>query len=225
MSNLFFFGDSITAGAWDEKGGWVARVIQKVMTQTAHCTTQKNDESKSFWCLPYNLGVSGDTIPDVINRLEREISARARPDENNQILISIGVNDSVYMVEENRPQFIDQEFSDNVHSLISLMKKITDQYAFIGLTPVDDALLDPIPWATEKAYRNSLIQNYETIIQNICTKTGTPFLPLFEKWISNDNYTSLLIDGVHPNSAGHALLAEQVSRFLLTDEFYEFHKE
>ena len=61
MAKLFFFGDSITAGAWDERGGWVGRLIGQVMAMNidGHATQD------GFYCFPYNLGVSGDTANTV----------------------------------------------------------------------------------------------------------------------------------------------------------------
>ena len=59
MGDLLFFGDSITAGAWDSRGGWANRLIGRTMAQTMDARF----EPGSFYCMAYNLGVSGDTVP------------------------------------------------------------------------------------------------------------------------------------------------------------------
>lgn len=222
MAKLFFIGDSITTGAWDEKGGWANRLIGKIMheTMTAEFT------ATGFYCLPYNLGVSGDTITDILPRLTSEMQARLDPDNPNEaveLVFSIGVNDSVHMVAEDRPRFTDQEFEDNLKELIKLSKTMAQRISFIGIAPVDDDLLNPIPWAPEKAYACEHTQRFEEIIKSVCQEYDLPFLPLFKTWKSLPDWKDHLIDGVHPNSKGHALLAKQIGEFIITDEFRKFH--
>lgn len=126
-----------------------------------------------FYCLPYNLGVSGNTIEDILPRLKSEINARFdqnNPNERVELVFSIGVNDSVYLVQENKPRFSDDQFHNNLLELISISKDIADRISFIGLLPVDDTLLNPIPWAPEKAYACEHVKRFENIIKSICKK-------------------------------------------------------
>ena len=222
MSKLFFIGDSITAGAWDAHGGWASRLIGQIMDMTMSA----NFEDHAFYCLPYNLGVSGNVIPDLQDRVLTEIKRRCDSDSREeaiQIVCAIGVNDSVYMVEEDRPRFSDDEFKNNLKQLIGLLRSVTDNISFIGLMPVNDDLLNPIPWAPEKAYTNQYVQNFEKIIESISDDENIEFLPLFDAWIKMPNWKDHLIDGVHPNTKGHELLAKQVGDFLITDQFKKFH--
>jgi lysophospholipase L1-like esterase len=224
MGKLFFVGDSITVGAWDEKGGWASRLSGQIL----HKTMNDKFSEPGFYCLPYNLGVSGDTIADVLPRLEREIMPRLDqddPEEAVQIVFAIGVNDSCYMVEEGRPCFTDEEFRHNLEEMVATAQKITQRISFIGLMPVDDDLLNPMPWAPEKAYMREHVQRYEAIIEAVCGSHDLPFLPLFEKWLSMPDYKSYLFDGIHPNSKGHELLAAQIAAFIFNDDFETFHSE
>jgi lysophospholipase L1-like esterase len=223
MGKLFFIGDSITAGAWDERGGWANRLIGEVMQKTLEAFANQTN----FYCEPYNLGISGATVADILVRLQNEILARLGPNdkrEEAEIVFSIGVNDSTYLVAEKRPRFSDADFRLNLERLISLSRQLVGHVSFLGLLPVDDSLLNPIPWAPEKAYACEHVQRFEQIIQEGCQKHNLPFLPMFERWYVLREYKSLLIDGVHPNTAGHALMAEQIGKFLLTDEFFIRHR-
>lgn len=222
MAKLFFVGDSITAGAWDEKGGWASRLTGQIMQETINA----NFTEKGFYCLPYNLGVSGNTVADILPRLKDEITARLdpeNPDEAIEIVFSIGVNDSAYMTIEDRPCFTDREFQENLECLVMLSRKMARRISFIGILPVDDDLLRPVPWAPEYTYACEHIKRFEKIIASVCQKHGIPFLPLFEKQFSMPDYKDYLIDGIHPNSKGHSLLAREIGKFVITDAFRIFH--
>ncbi len=64
-------GDSITYGAWDSAGGWVARTRRNVDRICIDSQLQR-----SHWT--YNLGISGDTTEDVRARLDPALDALAR---------------------------------------------------------------------------------------------------------------------------------------------------
>jgi lysophospholipase L1-like esterase len=223
MAKLFFVGDSITAGAWDQKGGWVSRLTGNIM----QLNIEAMDAKESFYCLPYNIGVSGDTIPDVLARIESEISVRLDSENKNekiQIITAIGVNDSVYLIDEDRPRFTDEEFRQNLRQLIRTYQKFTSNISFVGLMPVDDEILNPIPWAPTLAYAQKYVSNYERIISEICNEINLPFFPMFERWKALQDFRKFLLDGVHPNSDGHALISEQLKPFIINDAFKKFHE-
>lgn len=222
MAKLFLIGDSITAGAWDSRGGWANRLIGRIMVKTI----EAQQENQPFYCLPYNLGVSGDMVSDVIERLGSEIKQRRdceNPNEKIEILFSIGVNDSIYMVTDNHPRVSDTDFLNNLESLIKKSRACAQKISFTGLLPVDEPILNPIPWAPDKAYISDRVKRFDSMIEETCVKHAVPFLPLYKEWSSVPDYASLLIDGVHPNEKGHALLAKQIGKFLINDSFLEFH--
>ena len=61
------------------------------------------------------------------------------------------------------------------------------------------------------------------MIEKTCQEQDVKFLNLYEVWQAMANYKDYLIDGLHPNSAGHELLAQQIGEFLFTPEFEAFH--
>ena len=61
------------------------------------------------------------------------------------------------------------------------------------------------------------------MIKASCAEQDVAFLDLYDTWLSMEDYTSYFIDGVHPNTKGHTLLAKQIGDFLLNDEFKTFH--
>lgn len=220
MGKLFFFGDSITAGAWDERGGWCNRVIGAVMAE--------NIRNDNFYCVPYNLGISGDTVEGILQRLKNDIALRTdtdNPDEPVEIVFAIGINDSIWMVNEKSPRFTDEEFRNIIDTLADTAMAVAGRVSFIGLNAIDEALVNPIPWAPDKAYLSERVKKFEDIIAKICAAKNLPFLPQFDLWNARADVRDLLIDGVHPNSKGHAFLAEQVKAFLMNDDFVAFHED
>jgi len=82
---ILIFGDSITQGFWDSEGGWVQR-IRKMYD--LHKIDNIQDDVPTI----FNLGVSGDSTDEIIQRFETE--TRARLEDELVIIFSVGVNDS-----------------------------------------------------------------------------------------------------------------------------------
>lgn len=222
MTRLFFIGDSITAGSWDERGGWANRLSGQLMTRTG---TSAN-KHKGFYCMPCNLGVSGDTAPDILRRLKSEIAARTFSGEDNdtiQFVFAVGINDSVYLVNEQKNAYSDKEFQGDLVEIIKLAKSLTDNISFIGLLPVDEDRVNPTPWAADRAYTNQNVKHFNDMIGTVCQEQNVPFLSFFEKWLAIENYKDYFSDGLHPNTQGHQSMAKEIGEFLFTDSFTNFH--
>ncbi len=223
MSKIFFLGDSITAGAWDEGGGWANRLIGRIMRKTMAAGFLEG----GFYCLPYNLGVSGDTVPDLLARAAQEIGARMDQDDTPasvQIVCAIGTNDSQVVTSGNETQITIDAFAQSLERLCDLAKKLSNRVSLIGLIPVDESLTDPCPWAPDCSYTNARLKVFEDAIGRVSSLKGLAFLPLFERWDAMGDYSRYLLDGLHPNGAGHGLLADQVGDFLLDEGFFRFHR-
>ena len=222
MAKIFFIGDSITAGAWDPKGGWANRLSGRLMERT-HSSVNK---AQGFYCMPYNLGVSGDTAPDIVRRLESEVTARVfggAEDDTLQFVFAVGVNDSIYSLEEKKQCYGDEEFQDDLERIIAIAQTFSNNISVLGLLPVDEALVNPTPWAEGKAYKNESIQHFDGLIKGVCEREKVAFLPLFEEWAAMPDLASYFTDGLHPNEKGHEKLADTIGDFLFTDGFDEFH--
>ncbi|MFH1565534.1 MAG: GDSL-type esterase/lipase family protein [bacterium] len=196
QSTICIFGDSITYGAWDlEKGGWVNRLRLYL-------------DNNKFYTEVYNLGISGDTTSDLLKRFDVELETR----KPGKIIFSIGNNDSVFLDKEKCQMTSIEKFEENIKTLILKSKKQTPDIVFTGLTPVDEDKTSPIPWATDKTYKNQYIKIYNDKIQEICDKEKVKFIDLYNNFIKLKNYKELLSDGLHPNSDGHQLIFEIIKQ-------------
>jgi len=209
MSKILVFGDSITWGAFDsEGGGWVERLKVSMWT--------KGDIQV------YNLGISGEKTSNLLERFEsEETKARSKENEETIIIFAIGINDSYFVHSKNSLMVPPEQFKENIQKLTDLAQKFSSKIIFIGLTRVDESKTTPIPWDTDKSYKNENIKKYNEIIKSACKDKNIYFVEIFDKWLQSD-YKNLLEDGLHPNSKGHQKIFEIVKDFLIHNKIIKF---
>jgi len=206
---ILIFGDSIAYGAWDREGGWVQR-LRKFLDE-------KTLTKKDFYCLVYNLGVSGDTTDDLLERFEFETKQRIEEKEDAIIVFSIGGNDATFIDKEKQCQVSKEKFRENIQKLTALADKYALKIIFTGLLPADELKTMPISWAPGAYYRNNDIIQYDKIIKSFCQENNIFFIDVFNQFINLD-YKNLLADGQHPNFAGHQKIFEIIKEFLVKNK-------
>lgn len=200
MARILVFGDSIVWGANDSEGGWVQRL-------------KKQLENAEPFISVYTLGISGDSTEDVLERLDFEIEQRTKERDEIILIFAIGINDSQFHNFQKKFKVPPEKFSENLGKLLEVSKKYSSKIIFIGLTPVDDSKVNPIPWHKAFSYKNEYVKKYNTLIEAFCKKGGISFIELYEEFLAED-YKVLLDDGLHPNSKGHELIFRKVLEFL-----------
>ena len=202
---ILIFGDSITCGYWDLRGGWVQKLKEKIDEKSLSAP-------KDFYYNLYNLSIDGNTTAELLKRFEFEAKQRLI-NEETIFIFDIGANDSCYSDDKKTLDVSQEQFKENLKKLIHLTRKFSSNIIFIGLTPVDELKTTPISWNANKYYKNKYIQEYNQIIKQVCEENEIYFIEIFENWIKTD-YKKLLEDGVHPNSEGHKKIFEIVRDFL-----------
>lgn len=205
--NLLIFGSSITWGAWDKEGGWAQRL-------KSFCDSKAIDTNFDNYTAVYCLGVSGDKTTDLLERFDTEVKARIDEGEKTLILIEIGINDSRFVLEENQHRVSPEEYRQNLLKLIEKSKHHGADLVFVGLTPVDDSKVDPTTWTPGKSYRLEFVKQYEEILKEVAKEQNSPFIEIMSTFMEGD-YKGLFVDGLHPNSAGHQIMYEEVKKYLL----------
>ena len=206
---ILIFGDSITYGAWDREGGWAAR-LRKFLDE-------KTLTEEDFYCLVYNLGISGDTTEDLLERFEFETEQRIKEKKDTAVIFAIGGNDATFNNKDDQCQISQKEFKENIEKLIKLAEKYASKTVFIGLLPADESKTTPIPWAPNKSYKNEQIFQYDKIIKSVCRGNNISFIDVFNQFVNLD-YKNLLEDGQHPNSLGHHKIFEIIKKFLVENK-------
>ena len=190
-NKILVFGDSIVYGQLDlEMGGWVNRLRLTLANDDSICS-----------CHVFNMGISGQTTGEVLERLDRECGGRVLADAANLIILAAGINDSQII---NGEILVDKHtFRHNVRDLIIHARNHTPRVIYLGLTPVDDANSDPVPWDRTRRWKNSLVKEYDDIIREVCEEMGVKYIHVFDKIDPTTN-----ADGLHPSEAGHEILAK-----------------
>jgi lysophospholipase L1-like esterase len=204
-ANIFIFGDSMAFGCWDAAGGWGQR-LNNFLTEKF-----LSGKGKEFYT--YNLSISGNQTQDIVARFESELKPR-QSEGANIIIFAIGINDSAFVHSKNDHWVLFEEFKNNLRKLIEMAQKYSDKIFFLGLPMIDQDITEPMPWDTDKSYRNEYVKKYDQALQAAAKESGAGYVPLFEKFAAAD-YKKLLHDGAHPNSVGHQLIFETVRDYLL----------
>lgn len=196
---IIALGDSLIYGYGDpDGGGWIERLRRR-------------------WMLPdsaghvlYNLGVRGDGVYQVAQRLEAEFRHRGelRHRVPDRIILSVGVNDSARV---GRPQGRNMtpldEFTAQIAELLDRAQSLCP-VMFVGMVPV---LESQMPFANILYYSHEQQYRYKEVTRLTCQERGIPYLDLFERWQDRgeDWWRSRLgRDGLHPNSLGYGSILQ-----------------
>ncbi|MBD0334685.1 MAG: G-D-S-L family lipolytic protein [Cyanobacteria bacterium Co-bin13] len=194
-------GDSLVYGFGDfEGGGWVERIRRRSMAL---------GESGPVF---YNLGVRGDGVRQVTQRLEQEFRLRGelRNRVPDLIILSVGVNDSARVGRTTGRQLTDYEaFQQDIESLLRQAKQLCP-VLFVGMTPIDE---QPMPFAEVLYYSHAEQWRYKEATRVACEALQVPYLDILSRWLKRgDDWWRPLIsgDGLHPNVAGYCALLDDI---------------
>lgn len=195
---ILIFGDSIAQGFYDSEGGWADRIKKHYDRKLI----EQNDLSQPT---VFNLGVSGDTTNALLKRFENEIIARKWPGEEYIFIIATGTNDTIFRGQENDME--PEKFTGLLTELYDISLKYSKKILFVGLFPVSDEKLNPMPWSTTgKCYSTERMQKFNDQIKTFCSVKNIPFIDLFKDF----NPSTQTFDGIHPNDDGHKYIADKI---------------
>ncbi|CAN5532712.1 SGNH/GDSL hydrolase family protein [soil metagenome] len=190
---IVFLGDSITAGG---------------VKPTGYVTLIKNhlaDKHKDLNIEVIGSGVSGNKVPDLQKRLEKDVLAK----KPTLVVIYIGINDVWHGEKDPARGTAPDKFEAGLKEIIG---KIKDNGSRV-------VLCTPTVIGEKKPGTNSLdkkLDEYADISRKVAKDTETPLCDLrkaFQAAITKTNETEkekgvLTSDRVHLNDAGNKLVAE-----------------
>ncbi len=202
---ILIFGDSTAQGHYDlEKGGWANLLF---LRNLSHRVRRKDISTEVF-----NISIPGNTTKDIIHRLENEIEARQWADEPIVLVFAVGINDS--RIVNGRPAMDVEVYRADLEELIAIAKKYTDAIVFVGLESVDES--ESTPWlfnsgTDELSWENKSIREFDHVLEDFAKEKVVRYVPVFDEFIKRQKAGEVLhADGLHPNSAGHEIILQQV---------------
>jgi lysophospholipase L1-like esterase len=202
--DIFIFGDSITQGFYDTNfGGWPSLLFATLNERTLET------KIKDFFSV-FNLGISGNTVKEVLNRFESDLKPRAQEKEGI-VILDIGGNDSTRNVVTGENVCPFDEFSKQYSELITLAKKYGDVVC-IGIHDSDTDNLSQIPWWENHGIFAEDAIRYDDEVCRLAHEHGVVYVPM--RGLLAQDYATYSADGDHPNAAGHDLIFERVKSSL-----------
>ena len=131
---VLIFGDSITQGYWDLRGGWVERV------RNHYDSLQITDLEHRDEPTVFNLGISADNSQNVLDRIMPETKARTRHNNLPVVVIQIGVNDSSTdkLLDEESVSINIDTYEKNLQDIIDRIRAHSSKIIFVGLSACDE---------------------------------------------------------------------------------------
>lgn len=208
MANILVYGASVAQGFYDTGGGWADRLKRYFIQEEL-----KNNWEQSINV--FNQALSGDTTKDILSRIAKETTQRLWGKHEAIFIFEAGTNDSIII--DGKPKVPLKEFKNNLNQLLRFCKTYSNKIIFLGLTPIDESKVAPMPWSPTESYFSERIKKYNDTIKLFSHKNDLGFIDLYEEFTKVE-FKKYLHDGVHPNSEGHKKIFEIVRDFLVKEK-------
>jgi lysophospholipase L1-like esterase len=186
-------GDSIANGYADSPAlGWPLRFYKKI--------TERDPEKYGF----SNYAIDGSCIIDTYYHMGTMIP-RLSPD---YLIVAVGINDVLRWDGLESPAAISpSKRMECWQRLLIQATRLVPRVFVMGILPVDESRMPIKEEHGTYGFLNEDITIYNSQIQDLCDQHNCTFVSWQEE-ISRPSWSSMLHDGLHPNAAGHAFLAD-----------------
>ena len=189
LPSLLFVGDSITDADWRSKehrplGYGYVGFIDEALNETSRTV------------LVSNRGISGNEVPDLIDRWETDV-LQLQPDV---LTVMVGINDMWRRYDSDRPTTTEQ-FENGYRTMVARRPECR-------LVLMEPFLLPVTP--AQQSWREDLDPKIE-VVRRIAAEVGATLLPLddiLSTAAETQGAASIAWDGVHLTRHGHRMLAE-----------------
>lgn len=152
----------------------------------------------------FNRGISGNQVTDLMARLKRDV-LDLRPDV---LSVLVGINDVFYGGVDRESAALAQ-FEAVYHRLLSQARAALPELRFLLMAPF---VLRGSATAMQWDFFETRTARYAQAVQQLAQAHQAAFVPLqpaFDEALHQAPAVHWLTDGVHPSSAGHALIARE----------------
>jgi lysophospholipase L1-like esterase len=197
---IIFLGDSITQGGASSPQGYV-NLVKKALKE------KRGDLDIEV----IGAGISGNKVPDLQRRLERDVIAR----KPTLVVIYIGINDVWHGERDPARGTSEEKYREGLEEIIGKIKKAGARVL----------LCTPSVIGEKKAGANSLdakLDAYSDISRKVAKALQVPLCDLRKAFVNhlrehnaeNKERGVLTTDRVHLNAAGNRFVADQILKCL-----------
>lgn len=189
-------GDSITKGV---RPGVTANDTFAAMLQVRGIT-------EGFDLEVINVGIGGERTDQALERFDRDVVAK-KPDI---ITIMYGANDSYVDPGKTAPRISPEEFRQN-------LLKLVERSQAVGIRVV---LMTEPRWGAKPApnglgeHPNIRLEHFMILAREVARAKMLPLVDHFAEWTRREeeglNLVTVTTDLLHPNPAGHRLMADSI---------------
>lgn len=151
-------------------------------------------------------GTGGDTVEDVLVRLDEDVLAL----DPDLVVLQVGINDSRLRASFDTENDVPPErYETGLREFVARVRGAREsppRIAVVGTVPLDEELTRP--FKPDKEYTTASSRRYNEIARRVCRDVGAEFVDVFAAFASRAPDGSLLADGLHPNDDGHDLICE-----------------
>lgn len=151
-----------------------------------------------------NRGVSGDTLVDVMKRMQKDI-LDIHPD---LMSFYIGVNDGA-LSPKNKNGCSPEDFRERYKYIIDAVLRGNPDIKLMFIAPF---IYERYPMTADFYKRMDLVKSYEPIIRELSIEYDAVFIGLqgrFDEMCKIKPVSYWCWDGVHPTENGHGIIAEE----------------
>jgi len=207
---ICFVGDSYISGTGDERClGWIGRLCERRFTR---------DIRLSF----YNLGIRGETTPEIADRWEGECKTRLSGGADNRVVLQFGINDIAEVAGSGR--HVEEDAS--VEAAEALVTEVSNLYPtlWIGLPPANEACSPMFPsTGVELSFKQSDAIALNRRFVASAQKLNVPYFDLQTPLLANRDYMNSLTRGdkMHCDGTGYAMIASLVNNWDAWDSWFQ----
>jgi lysophospholipase L1-like esterase len=160
-----------------------------------------------------NAGVGGNSTDDGLRRFDKDVLAH-HPD---LVVIQFGINDSAVDVWRNppatAPRVSIETFGANLRRLIERSHQAGARVVLMTTNPIRwtpklKELYGKLPYNPDRpdGFDLPLLSRYNAAARRVANEAGVPLVDVHAEFMRGD-VDGLLLDGMHPGDAGHAIVA------------------
>ena len=167
-----------------------------------------------------NAGVGGNTTEHAIARLESDVLAH----KADLVVVQFGINDAIAdtRIGQTEPRVAIDKYRSNLNQIILRIKESGSRIVLMTPNPLrwTSALIEDFgtaPYDTDDPRGfNLFLDEYVPVVREIAERSKIPLVDInrvFEEYdkVDGQQVDDLLLDGIHPNDDGHAIVAQQLS--------------